>query len=111
MIRPATIRGYAYGIITGTALTAGIICAAPAKADVVDAVSQQYAPVICEFFDEGNASIDGIKGVGLALMGEGWTPREAGEIVGWSVVNQCPRYIPLLKAFIARYGSKNTAAA
>lgn len=109
-IRPNTIRGYAYGVLTGTVLTAGIIAAAPAKADVSDDVAGKYAPIVCEVLAE-TPSVDGVFGIGLALMGQGWTPHESGEIVGWSVVHQCPRYIPILKAFIARYGSKNTAVA
>lgn len=109
-IRPSTIRGYAYGVLTGTLLTTSLMIAAPAKADIADGVSAEYAPAVCSVLDDGNASVEGIMGIGLALMGQGWTPREAGEIVGWSVVHQCPRYIPILRAFVARYGTKQAVA-
>ena len=50
-------------------------------------------------------SIDGVTGIGLALVKRGYTGTEAGEIIGQSVANACPEYRPLLQRFVAIYGT------
>ncbi len=80
-----------------------------AKADDVDnvvfAYANTYAPAVCETLDEGHDSIDGLTGIMLSIVGDGLTPRQAGQVVGISVTENCPRYTPLLRAYIARNGA------
>lgn len=105
-IRPGSLRAYALGVLTGTIMTATLtMCAAPAKADVPIDVVSQYAGPVCSVLSD-YPSTDGVMGIGLALADEGWTAREAGEIIALSVISTCPQFTPILNAFVARYGDK-----
>jgi len=42
-----------------------------------------------------------------AIQDDGLTAGQAGAAIGLSVAEACPRYEPLLEAFINRYGSVN----
>lgn len=64
-----------------------------------------YDEAVCNVLDE-YPSVMGILGIGEALVEEeGYTYRQAGQLVGEAVVNLCPEYIPLMERFINRYGS------
>lgn len=105
-IRPGTLRAYAFGVITGSFMTAaGILAATPAKADVTDATIDRYAQAVCNTFDEGYADFNGILGIAKVLTERGYTSHEAGEIIVGSVVADCPKYLPLLKRFANTYGT------
>lgn len=110
-MRPGTLRAYAFGVFTGALMTATMtMCAAPAKADMPLDVVDVYAPIVCDVLSE-HPSTDGLLGIGIALMGDGWTGYEAGQIMGQSVQNECPQFIPILRAFAARYGNQTAAIA
>lgn len=97
-MRPAILKAYALGIITGGFLTAGVVfAAAPAKADT------GYDTAVCATLAD-YPTFDGILGIGAALKDRGFTSSEAGVIVGTAVYGTCPEYIPLVKRFIAAYG-------
>jgi hypothetical protein len=36
-----------------------------------------------------------------SIIGDGLTPRQAGQVVAISVTDSCPQYTPLLRAFVA----------
>ncbi len=86
------------------------MCAAPAKADVPENVIDKLAPAVCSTLSD-YPSTDGVAGIGLALADEGWTGHEAGEIIARSVMAECPQYVPILRAFVARYGDDTAAVA
>lgn len=111
-IRPATLRAYLAGLFTGTLMTAAlVVTATPAKADIGDADIIDYGGIVCAVLDDGYASFNGIIGIGRALMDEGYTAREAGQIVGIAIRDICPQYIPLLRRFAQQYGDHNGAVA
>lgn len=104
-MRPAVIRAYALGIITGSMLTAGLsMLAGPARADVGTATIDIYAEAICETLT-AYPTIGGVAGVARFLMGdEGYSSGDSADIVVASVLGYCPEYLPLLKRFAAAYG-------
>jgi hypothetical protein len=53
--------------------------------------------------------VQGVIGIGLALKDEGYSGYEAGQILGLSVINQCPQFIPILQAFAAQYAPGQVA--
>lgn len=111
-LRPGTLRAYALGLFCGSLMTATLtMCAAPAKADTInpDIVADIAGPV-CSVTAQ-YPSTDGLIGIGAALIEDGWTGYEAGEIIATSIINYCPRYTPILRAFVARYGGNESAVA
>lgn len=100
-MRSQTVKAFSLGVIAGSFLTAGVVFAAPAKADA-DAVSVAYAArygeAVCATLDD-YPSFDGIVGIGQAVMEDGLTARQAGQVIGLSVAEICPRHGGLLLAF------------
>lgn len=106
--RPGTLRAYALGVFTGSLVTATMtMCAAPAKAQPSSSEVDYYASAVCATLDNGYATLDGVLGIGVAIMEDGYTARDAGAIIAGSVIGTCPQYIPLLKKFVTRYGGAN----
>jgi hypothetical protein len=105
-MRPGTLKAYAFGVFTGSLVTAGLtIWAAPANADVTDATVDLYSDAVCSVLAD-HFSFDGIIGIGQSLSTEyGFTGYEAGEIIAASVITNCPQFIPLIKAFGTTYSA------
>lgn len=102
-MRPGTFKAYAFGVFTGSLVTAGLtIWAAPAKADVTNATIDEYSFAVCATLSD-YPSFEGIIGIGQALMQYGYSGYEAGEIVGGAVLTMCPEFIPLVTRFGAQY--------
>ncbi len=84
-----------------------VLAAAPAKADATDAVidyTTTYGPgAVCPVLDEHH-TVNGVLGVLIGIKKDGFTNFEAGQIVGMSVAEYCPRNEPLLQQFVAIYG-------
>jgi hypothetical protein len=99
-MRPAVIRAYALGIITGSFITAGAILAAPAKADVATDYASLYGMAVCSTLDVF-PSADGLTGIGLSIMDDGLSARQAGKVVALSVAVLCPRHAGLVDAYTA----------
>ena len=82
-----------------------ILSAPKAKADV-DHVAFAYAAVygdaVCSTLDQW-PSFDGILGIGEAIVDDGLTTAQAGEVIAVSVMEICPRHSGLMDRFIARY--------
>ena len=101
-MRTSIVRAYALGIISGSFLTAATLTfAAPAKADVdrvVVAYAAQYAGAVCRTLDE-YPTVDGVYGIGLSIMDDGLTAYQAGQVIGLSVLEVCPRHIALMQNF------------
>ncbi len=87
--------------------------AATAKADdlapsVVEYVERYGRDAVCPVLDDHN-SVAGMLGVLLAIEGDGFTQFEAGQIVGVSVMEFCPRNQELMQRFVAVYGKTDVA--
>lgn len=85
-----------------------VLLSAPhAKADpssVSVAYAAQYGGAVCDVLDmPAHHTHAGLLGVLDALSDEGLTRDQAAEVVVLSVLDICPRNMPLLKSFIDRY--------
>lgn len=108
-MRPGTLRAYAFGVFTGSLMTATItMFAAPAKADVTEREITLYAGPVCATVQDF-PSTDGLLGIGYALMDKGYTAHDAGQIIAGAIINICPQYIPILRAFVNLYGDQTIA--
>ena len=115
--RPAIIKAYALGVITGAFLTAGIVFIAPAKADngepspavIKAAISDE--PFICRELII-DSSVNSLMAILTAVMNvEHLTPYESGWVVGLAVNDGCAHFKPVLDRFVAIYGASSTTAA
>ena len=66
------------------------------------------APNICQSLTV-MPTVGTVEQLGLALMNEGWTPQEAGQIVVWTVNGVCPEHMPVVGRFIRAYGEVGLA--
>lgn len=93
------------------AAVALLVTAAPAHADL-DRVSVAYAAaygeIVCDVLDE-HPSVAGVLGIGQAIVEDGLTANQAGQVIQISVTEICPRHAALLQRFINRYGSGQVA--
>jgi hypothetical protein len=69
----------------------------------VVAWTAEYGAVVCDNLDTYD-SIPGVLGTGQAIIEQGFTAEQAGEIIALSVIEICPRHEDLLQRFIAQYG-------
>lgn len=104
-------------LMAALGVVAFALAAPNAKADapqpspaVIDYVNLYGEPVICHVLDSnGNATVSGFLGVLRATESEGFTPYEAGQIVGMSVTEFCPDHTRLMQRFVEVYGGQVTA--
>lgn len=110
-MRPAIIKAYSLGIVTGGFLAAALIAAIPAKADP-DQVSLMYAEryggAVCATLDD-YPSFDGILGIGEAIVEDGLSYTQAGYVIAISVGDYCPRHTSLVMAFSRHYDNQVVA--
>ena len=115
--RPAIIKAYALGVITGAFFTAGLAFVAPAKADPSDVspavikagVSDE--PFICRQL-AAEPSVGELMAILTAVSTvEHMSAYDSGAVVGLAVSDGCPQYTNVLNRFIAIYGTSNTASA
>lgn len=69
--------------------------------------TDDHAAAVCLTLDR-YPTIAGIQGIGLAIVKDGLTYREAGQVIGMSVLQVCPSHTPELNAFIAMYANAGT---
>ena len=69
-----------------------------------------YATAVCNTLNDGYATINGLIGIGEAIIEDGYSPKDAGTIMADSVIGTCPQYIPLLQRFVDRYAGANSKA-
>ncbi len=86
-------------VALGWLATAGI---ATARADLVDDYTVAHAPAVCATLD-AYPSVDGIEGVGMAIVDDGLAPAAAGQVITRAIVGWCPEHLPELEAFIAKW--------
>ena len=116
--RAKLMDGLAVALLMALMAAFGVIVmllAAPsAKADieptpaVLDYADRYGEQAICVVLDEHH-SVSGLLGVLLAIEKDGFTPYQAGQIVGISVTEFCPRNAPLIQRFVQVYGGQVTA--
>jgi hypothetical protein len=110
-VRPAAFRSFVTGFACGAAVTAvtavTLVMAAPARADESDAYAwaSQYGPAVCDTLADHH-TIAGLTGILMAVADQGYTAEQSGEYVAESVFLLCPRYVPLLRQFVAIYGGR-----
>jgi hypothetical protein len=109
--RARVYDGLAVALLMVTMSALGVVVyAASAKADgAVDAWQMEYGPAACSFLADGHNTLAGLSGVILGAEHLGLTPEQAGQAVASSVLDLCPEYTPLLRAFVLRYGPVTTA--
>lgn len=109
-MRPARARAWdrfivstAVGALGAAAvLFASVLFASEARADVVTDYVAANARIVCLVLDE-YPTVEGIQGVGEAIVEDGLSPRAAGEVIARSVIALCPEHLPELNLFVARW--------
>jgi len=103
-VRPRTLRRILIAAAVGAVLAGAGIGAGIARADTeTDLAAILVGDAVCTTLDT-YPTTDGVLGVALALMEEGWSGEEAGAVIGAAVIRDCPRHVPLLTAFAAQWG-------
>lgn len=109
--RPSTIRDTARGILLGVIIVllmiAGVLLAAPSKADGYlspqeEAFGNEVAPSLCEYLDRGGVNRETMYSA-VKIIYEN-TPSymdmtDAADIINYSVYNFCPGHWNALVAF------------
>jgi hypothetical protein len=105
-MRSAIVKAFSLGMITGSFLTAGtVLLATPAKATTDPRVyADRYGTALCATIDQtiGEYSNDDIfMGIGEAVMQDGFSAYQAGQILYWSVEQDCPQHMDRVLSFAA----------
>lgn len=86
-------------------LGAAMYFSAPAKADddsVVYAYAATFGGIVCSTLDD-YPTFDGIIGIGQAMIEDGLTGYQAGQVIATSAIEICPRHIALVRSFAESY--------
>ena len=99
-------------IIPAALAMAAVITAPTASADepstTVVAYAATFGGIVCDVLDD-HASLGGVQGVIQGVQADGFTAYEAGQIVGLSVAEICPRHTALILRFANAYGGRQIA--
>jgi hypothetical protein len=102
-----------WSIIAGFLIGLALYGDATAHADPIEPNIAIYAaaaaPVICEAFDE-HPTIIGVTVIAEAIIDNGFTGHQAGQIIAIAVESNCPRHIPLLRQFVEAVTTPATGA-
>ena len=104
-MRPRRARAWDRFIVStavGALAAAAVLFASEAKADVVTDYVASNARIVCLVLDE-YPTVEGIQGVGEAIVEDGLSPRAAGEVIARSVIALCPEHLRELHLFVARW--------
>lgn len=101
-------------MLASVIIGASIGFSARAHADPITDRARTYtdghAAAVCLTLDR-YPTIAGIQGIGQAIVQDGLTYREAGQVIGMSVLQICPIHTPELEAFVAMYANAGTVHA
>ena len=105
-MRSSVIKGFSLGMVTGSFFTAGaVLLAAPAKANTdPEAYANRNGTAVCQTIDEtvGQYSNDDIfMGIGQAVIEDGFSAYQAGQILYWSIEQYCPQHMDRVLSFAA----------
>ena len=84
-----------------------------AKADTdhtVYAYASTYGSAVCGTLDKYPGSLNAVLGIAAAIVDDGLTAFQAGEVIQISVNELCPEHLGTLQRFVAKYGSSSAAA-
>lgn len=104
-MRPRRARAWDRFLVSMTAGALGaaaVLFASEAQADVVTDYVAANARIVCLVLDE-YPTVEGIQGVGEAIVEDGLSPTAAGEVIARSVIALCPEHLPELNLFVARW--------
>ena len=105
--------GLAVALLMALMAALGVILfAASAKADPdseAQAYAAEYGPAVCSVLDD-YPSVSGMLGIMQAIVEDGMTEYQAGEVVGISIYRLCPEYQGLAEKFVQRYGGTSAVA-
>lgn len=88
------------GLITAGVIALGVACATPAAADpVVNDFVATSGWRVCVDLDAA-PNFQGIRTIQSNLAERGYNQQQRGEIILMSVLDQCQRHVPLLKAYV-----------
>ena len=89
-----------------------VLASAPtAKADSDSeayAYAAHYAGAVCAVLDD-YPNVNGMLGIMAAITDDGLSNYQAGQVVGISIAETCPRYGYLVDLFVSRYGGSSVA--
>jgi Protein of unknown function (DUF732) len=93
-------------IATGAAyagsLVLGIAHADPNDLNIMD-YGTKHGHAICQIFDRGDVSMDAL--IQAIMNDSGFNAHNSVQVVGFSIVNYCPKYQPLLTQWQQQHGS------
>lgn len=101
-MRPRTLRRWLITVGLGGMIAAGSLTTTVARADLVDDYTVAHAPAVCATLD-AYPSVDGIEGVGMAIVDDGLAPAAAGQVITRAIFGWAPEHLPELEAFIAKW--------
>lgn len=114
--RAKIMDALAVALLMAVAAAFGVILmllAAPtAKADSDSeayAYAAHYAGAVCAVLDD-YPTVNGMLGIMAAITEDGLSDYQAGQVVGISIAEVCPRYGYLVDLFVDRYGDKGSLA-
>lgn len=108
-MRPAAIKAFSVGVITGCLLIVGAVEAKAEPDSVVYAYASTFGGAVCSTLDDF-PSFDGIVGVAAAIVNDGLTDYQAGQVIGLSIAEICPRHTRLMVNFVKQFGSTESIA-
>ena len=88
--------------VAAVVVSAGVL-AVPAQAVSLTPQSADLQVAICAVIDD-NPVTTIFTPIILALLSEGMSQEDVGELIARSVVYECPRHIPFLKLAVEQYG-------
>lgn len=105
--RAKVYDGLAVGLLMVLMAALGVVVfAASAKAEPDSdalAYAAEYGPAVCSVLDD-YPSVSGMLGIMQAIVEDGMTEYQAGQVVGISIYRLCPEYDYLAEKFMRRYG-------
>jgi hypothetical protein len=101
LIRLSTLTTYTVTIVVGVAITfgalacwgAGVADADPNDLNIMD-YGTKHGHAICQIFDRGDVSMDAL--IQAIMNDSGFNAHNSAQVIGFSIVNYCPKYQPLL---------------
>lgn len=102
----------ALGLLLALLAALGITVAPAARAQpdpVVIAYAAHFGGIVCQVLDEHDTTA-GMLGIGQAIMEDGLSAYQAGQVLALSVTEICPRHTGLLREFVARYSQAKAIA-
>jgi len=100
-------------IIPAALALAAVITAPTASADepstTVVAYAATFGGIVCDVLDDYPTTPSGVLGIAQAIQDDGLSAYEAGQVIGLSVAEICPRHMRELQRFIDIYGGSQVA--